>query len=590
MCDSALFVIDGGRGLVSHAVPGSLVSLTFDSMNLSHALLVATLASSLAACSKRPEDAPKPKTAATVAGPQTVVVRADPKDRHDDATEAAHEAAIAWRRGDVDVAFAEAKAANKPVFLYWGASWCPPCNQVKATLFNKREFIERTQFFVPVYVDGDVPAAQKIGTRFSVSGYPTMVLFKPDGTEVTRLPGEADPARYMQMLALGMSATRPVRETLKSAMADGKGLTRDDWRMLAWYSWDTDDQQLVATSRVPAMLKKLAAHCPADYGDVRTRLMLKAAAAAGDMKGQSKVALGAIEAVLASPTSARENFDLLTNAMPELVRAATAPASTGRAKLIVAADHALARLAADATLSNTDRLGATIARVQLASLDGKPATVDNQRNMQAAPVSISDSLNAEVRHEAARADRESNDPYERQTVINAAAYLLTSAGLIDESDTLLKAELSRSHSPYYFMLDLASNAKKRGDKTGAIEWYAKAYDAAEGPATRLQWGATYVTALIELSPGDATRIERAATKVIGEVEPAPSSFDGRNRKSLSRMATKIATWNAKGVHAAEATRIAQQSRALCERVPADAPERARCGALLKVATTAGKTA
>ncbi|MET5116234.1 thioredoxin family protein, partial [Burkholderia pseudomallei] len=31
---------------------------------------------------------------------------------------------IAWRQGDVDAAFADAKRTNKPLFLYWGAVWC----------------------------------------------------------------------------------------------------------------------------------------------------------------------------------------------------------------------------------------------------------------------------------------------------------------------------------------------------------------------------------------------------------------------------------------------------------------------------------
>ena len=67
---------------------------------------------------------------------------------------------IAWRHGDVDDALAEAKEAGKPVILYWGAVWCPPCNEMKAGLFKDADFIAETQNFVPVYLDGDTEGAQ----------------------------------------------------------------------------------------------------------------------------------------------------------------------------------------------------------------------------------------------------------------------------------------------------------------------------------------------------------------------------------------------------------------------------------------------
>ena len=56
---------------------------------------------------------------------------------------------IDWFAGDVDAAFAEAKASGKPIFLYWGAEWCPPCAQIKSTIFNKREFQERSNAPMP---------------------------------------------------------------------------------------------------------------------------------------------------------------------------------------------------------------------------------------------------------------------------------------------------------------------------------------------------------------------------------------------------------------------------------------------------------
>ena len=543
---------------------------------MKNATLIAALVTAavlLGGCSKAPDPpiaAPKPKTeaVATLAPPAAA-----------NGAEARHPGdGIAWQKGDVDAAFASAMAQNKPVFLYWGAVWCPPCNQVKATIFNRQDFIERSRFFVPVYIDGDSASAQRLGDRFKVSGYPTMILFTPDGREITRLPGEVEVDQYMKVLAMGMNGARPVKETLAAALspdAGASGLSANDWRVLAYYSWDTDEHTLVAAKTLSPTLERLAKACPATQPDTAARLRLRAlvaAATAKDVKPrEDKAAAADLTHLLADPRLARENFDLLTYYADKVVAYITPPKSAARAKLAADWNAVLERFVADPAISTADRLSAISGRIALARLDAPKGSA------------LPDPLLQTVRDEVARADRETTDPYARQAVISAAADALSDADLMAASDALLEAELKRSHSPYYFMLDIAANAKKRGDKAAALDWEQKAYAAADGPATRLQWGVHYVNALIELAPHDEARIEHAAKSVIGELDPTPDTFYERNRRGLERMGGKLAAWNAQHRHEPAMARIRAQMAAVCAKLPAADPARATCDGVMRSA-------
>jgi thioredoxin-like negative regulator of GroEL len=483
---------------------------------------------------------------------------------------------VAWlpaaADADVERAFALGKAEKKPVLLYWGASWCPPCNQLKATLFNRQDFALQSRSFIAVHVDGDRPGAQKLGRRFNVSGYPTVLLMNADGSEITRLPGEVDAEQVMAVLQLGLAGGRTVKAVLADAQA-GKPLTAGEWRLLAFYSWDTDDQQLVPRAELPGLLVQLAVASPAADAETTNRLWLKALAASDDGHGvKADAALRLrVQRVLADPAQARLFVDVLSGGAADIVRALADEGAAERAPLVAAFEAALQRFERDATLSRGDRLGALIARVDLARL-GQPK--DELRPK------LPEALLADVRETAARLDREITDGYERQAVITGAAYALGEAGLWAESDALLKANLARSQSPYYLMSQLGSNARKLGRKDEALRWYGQAYASAEGPATRLQWGAGYLSALVELAPQDAMRIEKTAARLFSEAGKDAGAFEGRSLRSLQRASSKLVSWNAHDKQAAAMTRLRAQVAGMCPKLGTADGERAACEALL----------
>jgi thiol-disulfide isomerase/thioredoxin len=537
------------------------------------ALVLLAAAASLAGCGRTQQDTPAAPASTTTATEQPA------------ATGESHlPPGIDWFQGDVDAAFAAAKSAPKPLFLYWGAEWCPPCAQIKATIFNRREFQERSRLFVPVYLDGDVPSAQKQAERFGVVGYPTMILFRPDGTEITRLPGGVDIERYAKILDVAIADARPVKDILAAA-ASGADVTRNDWQLLAYYDWPTDNGRVLPDSQRLGTFKVLAERCPADMEPDCARLYFEYLGAAAQAASDGPSPLTGLDraisrkklvGLLDSPAVDRANVQNLLYASNDVIGLLSDAGSPERRELTTAWGAALDRVSAgeaDDALSAADQLKLIRARVMLVQLDAPDQP-------------LTPALQDQIRQAVARVDAEVTNSYARQAAINAAANLYFTAGMDEDANKLLVAELGKTKSPYYFMLDLADIAEKAGRKDEAVKWLAQAYAGAQGPATRFQWGYSYLVGLLEMTPADAKTIEKVGLQVIGELGEDPDAFYQRTRLRLDQLSSKLLDWGQSGDAAKVVERLRDRTAGICAGLPEGDEGRANCERFLKPASRA----
>ena len=491
---------------------------------------------------------------------------------------AAHDR-ILWHAGDVDSAFAAARAARKPVLLYWGADWCPPCSRLKATVFRHPEFVDRTRLFVAVDLDGDLPGAQRLGEEFDVYGYPTVVVLSSDREEITRVATTMETAQYVRALDAALAASRPASAAYAAVL---RGTATDsDLRLLAYYSWSQDRERLVPAPRLPAALKSLEAVYPPHLAAEQSRLFmayLGARAVAGSQQGSTSALTGEerhwartrLREILADPALIEVNFiNVVYGAhwIYALVADPADPVDPGAEALAAAWEAVLAAVRNDPEISAVTRVGTFYGALCLFTAR-QPGHAPSAALVRAV-------------HEAVReADSATDDPFARMNLFSVAYGALSMAGLYDEAHDYMTREVERSRWPDYIMLALARWARWQGRPAEALSWSERAWQEAHGPATRFERGTAFVHMLAQLTPDAEARIEDTTIALFREAGRAKDAFFLRTTRYMRRLENFLRAWDGGAVRAPSMARIRSAVLAICDGMADAGPSRATCRTFL----------
>lgn len=92
-----------------------------------------------------------------------------------------------------------AKAADKPIFLYFHAPWCTYCKKLKKTTFQDKGVISHLkENFITISIDTDETPG--IAREWGVNVLPTLWFVEPDGTRIVNIPGYLDAKKFKKLI------------------------------------------------------------------------------------------------------------------------------------------------------------------------------------------------------------------------------------------------------------------------------------------------------------------------------------------------------------------------------------------------------
>ena len=101
-----------------------------------------------------------------------------------------------------DANLSKAKESGVPVTIDFYADWCIPCLELDRSTWTDEEVIQATKGIKKIKVDlthFDSPESEVLRKKFNISGVPTIIFIRPDGTEASesRIIGFVNPKEFL---------------------------------------------------------------------------------------------------------------------------------------------------------------------------------------------------------------------------------------------------------------------------------------------------------------------------------------------------------------------------------------------------------
>ena len=448
-----------------------------------------------------------------------------------------------WLQGDVDKAFKQSQVTSKPVLLYWGAVWCPPCNDLKERVFSSTRFQELLDLVVPVYLDGDSENAQVWGDKLKASGYPTVLLLNKDGKELLRIVESLDSREFEDALRSSLSTEESHFELLQQITKRQPSL--QEWKKLAYARWETrdlnEDQTLqiidglaaanIAAEKLPVGIKqRLAANLVDIYLQSSKEEKFES------IKKHETLITRLIEN-LTKPdsSSAYAARDFILYSVKDVLEWSHKKLNPGQMQKLVKNWESSARvIEKDSTASTETRLWAIWPQMHLEAWKKHPGKKADLKK-------LSWGLNKKVKQRVAWADKVSKTLQQRQAVISGGAYLLRKIGDHQTAIEMLLRESSKSTSPWYYYSSLSAVYRELEQFESSLAWAIRATESAKGRATKIQWLTSEILLRLspELAPTHRNKLPVKLDRLYGLVFGFADGFSGRNATRLKRVAARL---------------------------------------------------